>query len=134
MIFAKNFCKEFCKKLWKNNTWNIRCLDDESFVPGNQQTSVLYCRLSDFKSSGKKSQYRLEIIWISKMQLQLFYLLFKIDFAIAFWNWLWNCILKIEKGKMQVQQNVFGCKFYNLVRAFKVMLFLRYKMDTYCIL
>ena len=45
-----DFCKEFFKKLWKkNNTWNIRRLVDESFVPANQQTSVLYWRLSDFK-------------------------------------------------------------------------------------
>ena len=32
----------------KNNTWNIRRLVDKSFVPANQRTSVLYCRLSDF--------------------------------------------------------------------------------------
>ena len=33
-----NFCKEFCKKLWKkNNTWNIRCLVDELFVPATQR-------------------------------------------------------------------------------------------------
>ena len=31
----------------KNNAWNIRHLVDESFVPVNQQTSELYCRLSD---------------------------------------------------------------------------------------
>ena len=69
---------------YEKNTWNVRRLADELFVPTAQRTSVFYCRLSDFKSSGKKSQYRLEIIWNSKMQLQLFYLLFKIDFAIAF--------------------------------------------------
>ena len=47
-----NFCKEFCKKLWKkNDTWNIRCLVDKSFVPANQQTRVLYFRLSDFSKS-----------------------------------------------------------------------------------
>ena len=34
----------------KNNTWNIRRLVDESFVSSAQQTSVLYCRLTDFKS------------------------------------------------------------------------------------
>ena len=44
-----NFYKEFCKKLWKdNNTWNIRPLVDKSFVPASQQTSILYCRFSDF--------------------------------------------------------------------------------------
>ena len=52
------FCK-FIKKNWKKietifeknfsrNTWNIRYLVDESFVPANKGTSVLYCRLSDF--------------------------------------------------------------------------------------
>ena len=46
---CNNFCKEFCKKFWKkNNTWNIGRLIDFLFVPVNQQTSVLYCRLSDF--------------------------------------------------------------------------------------
>ena len=34
----------------KNNTWNIVCLVNESFVSANQQTSVFYCRLSDFQS------------------------------------------------------------------------------------
>ena len=31
-----------------DNTWNIRRLVDESFVPSAQQTSILYCRLTDF--------------------------------------------------------------------------------------
>ena len=34
----------------KNNTWNVRRLVGESFVSKNQQTSILYCRLSDFWS------------------------------------------------------------------------------------
>ena len=43
-----NFSKRSCKKLWKkNNTWNIRRLVDESFVPAFQRTSVLYWRLTD---------------------------------------------------------------------------------------
>ena len=47
---ALKSCKEFCKKLWrKNNTWNIRRLVDESFVPAIQRPSVLCWRLSDFK-------------------------------------------------------------------------------------
>ena len=29
MIFAKNFARNY----ERNNTWNIRCLVDESFVP-----------------------------------------------------------------------------------------------------
>ena len=32
----------------KNNTWNIRCLVDESFVPSDQRTNVLFCILTDF--------------------------------------------------------------------------------------
>ena len=47
----KGFCKEFCKILWKkNNTWNIRRLVDRSFVPSVQQTSVFFCRLTDFST------------------------------------------------------------------------------------
>ena len=41
----------------KKNTWNVRCLVDESFVPSAQRTSVLYCRLSDFNSLHKKTDY-----------------------------------------------------------------------------
>ena len=32
-----------------DNTWNIRCLVDESYVPSAQWTRVFYCRLTDFK-------------------------------------------------------------------------------------
>ena len=35
----------------KNNTWNIRCLDDELFVPATLQPIVSYWRLSNFKIS-----------------------------------------------------------------------------------
>ena len=47
MIFAKNFVRNFEKK----NTWNIRCLVVESFVPATQRTSVFYWMLSDFKKA-----------------------------------------------------------------------------------
>ena len=62
----------------KNNTWNLSCLVAESFVPviqrtketvvfdnslftANQQTSILYCRLSDFiwKAGAWESQKKL---------------------------------------------------------------------------
>jgi hypothetical protein len=47
----QGFCKEFCKIIWKkNNTWNIRNLVNELFVPLAQWTSVLFCRLTDFRS------------------------------------------------------------------------------------
>ena len=39
---------EIMKK--KKQSWNIRHLIDESFDPSAKQTSVLYCKLSDFMS------------------------------------------------------------------------------------
>ena len=33
----------------KKNTWNVRRLVDEPFVPSAQGTSALYCRLFDFR-------------------------------------------------------------------------------------
>ena len=42
-------CPKSIRNYKKNNAWNIRRLVDESFVQANQRTSVLYCRLSDFK-------------------------------------------------------------------------------------
>ena len=41
-------CYKSIRNYKKNTAWNIRLLDDELFVPTNQRTSVLYCRLSDF--------------------------------------------------------------------------------------
>ena len=35
----------------KNNTWNIRLLVEDLFVPSSKQPSVIYCRLTDFKLS-----------------------------------------------------------------------------------
>ena len=36
-----HFCKEICKYLWKNNnTWNIRCVIDKSFVPSTQHITM----------------------------------------------------------------------------------------------
>ena len=42
-------CPKSIRNYEKKNTWNIRRLVNESFVPLAQPTSVLYCRLSDFK-------------------------------------------------------------------------------------
>ena len=51
-IKTKSFeCPKSIRNYKKNNASNIRRLVDESFVPANQQTSVLYCRLSDFRLS-----------------------------------------------------------------------------------
>ena len=44
-FFARNFARNHEKK---NNTWTIRCLVDDSFVPSSKQPSVLYCKLTDF--------------------------------------------------------------------------------------
>ena len=46
----KNFeyPKSIRKYKKKINAWNIRHFVDESFVPANQQTIILYCRLLNF--------------------------------------------------------------------------------------
>ena len=46
------------------NTWNVRRLIDESFVPSAQRTSVLYCRLSDLWW-GNKLCFQTNIPWKS---------------------------------------------------------------------
>ena len=43
--FSQRILQEIMKK---NNTWNIRRLVDDSFVPSFKQPSVLYCKLTDF--------------------------------------------------------------------------------------
>ena len=43
--FLQTILQEIIKK---NNTWNIRCLVDDSFVPSSKRPSVLYCKLTDF--------------------------------------------------------------------------------------
>ena len=43
--FLQRILKEIMKK---NNTWNIRHLVDDSFVPSSKGPSVLYCKLTDF--------------------------------------------------------------------------------------
>ena len=49
-IKTKSFeCPKSIRNYEKNNALNIRHLVDESFVPATQRTSVLYCRLLDFK-------------------------------------------------------------------------------------
>ena len=50
MIFAKNFARNH----EKNNTCNIRCLVDDSFVPSSKQPSIIYCRLTDFYSEQRE--------------------------------------------------------------------------------
>ena len=41
------------KKYKKSNTWNIRLLVDDSFVPSSKQPSVIYCKLTDFYPQNK---------------------------------------------------------------------------------
>ena len=60
-VFAKFFARFYEKK---NNTWNIRPLVDKSFVPSAQQTSVLYCRLTDFSTGSLKSNDRSQKIFL----------------------------------------------------------------------
>ena len=44
-VFLQTFLQEIMKR---NNTWNIRRLVDNSFVPTSKPPSVFYCRLTDF--------------------------------------------------------------------------------------
>ena len=47
-IKIKSFeCPKSIKSIRKNNTWNIRLLVDDLFVPSSKQPSVVYCRLTD---------------------------------------------------------------------------------------
>ena len=46
--FLQRILQEIMKK---NNTWNIRRLVDDLFVPSSQQPRILYCKLTDFKST-----------------------------------------------------------------------------------
>ena len=55
MIFAKNFARNYEKTII--HTWNIRQLVNESFVPATQRTSVLYWRLTDFRSLDSRKEY-----------------------------------------------------------------------------
>ena len=41
-------CPKSIKSIKKNNTWNIRFLVGDLFVPLSKQPSVIYCRLTDF--------------------------------------------------------------------------------------
>ena len=49
MIFAKNFAKNHEK-----NTWDIRRLVNDSFIPSSKRPSVLHCKLTDFFSMSLK--------------------------------------------------------------------------------
>ena len=40
--------KVYIRNYEKKNTWNIKRLVDDSFVPSSKQPSVLYCKLTDF--------------------------------------------------------------------------------------
>ena len=78
----------------KNNNWNIRRLIDESFVTASQWNSILYCRLTNFRT-------HIWVKWLSKVYRKirplpsvnlLFMLAWKIDFESQRHKivWLWN--------------------------------------------
>ena len=68
-FFAKNFANNFARFYEKkNNTWNIRRLVDELFVPSAQRTSVIHCRLTDFRRVSRLAAgRRAPILDIEKM-------------------------------------------------------------------
>ena len=62
----KQFLKSSLQQIVKkeiHNTWNIRCLVDESFVPASSQgSSVSYRRFTDFKTTAKRWLRRIPTI------------------------------------------------------------------------
>ena len=73
MIFAKNFARNH----EKNNTWNIRRLVYNTFVPTSKPPSVLYCKLMDFfimnygKGNIKKKTFLLVHMYLSLTELSI---------------------------------------------------------------
>ena len=69
-------CPKSIKSI-KNNTWNIRLLVDDSFVPSSKQPSIIYCRLTDFCwldfLIGRKSEH-CSILWKSWISKSGFWL------------------------------------------------------------
>ena len=66
---AKNFARDYEKK---NNTRNIRCLVDESFVPATQRPRVSYWRLSDFMSQPRSTRLAGPLLWkIAQIPMKL---------------------------------------------------------------
>ena len=55
----------------KDDTWNIGCMVNDSFVPANQQTSVLYCRLTNFTSSPASIVNDHLLLWLLLRKLDL---------------------------------------------------------------
>ena len=56
----------------KKNTWNVRRLDDESFAPSPQETSVLYCRLSDFRIQ-PENRCHVDVLSLVELSIPLFF-------------------------------------------------------------
>ena len=78
-VFYKFTKKSFeCPKSIENykeiNAWNIRRLDDESFVLKHQRTRVLYCRLTGFKKDRKQLRRQAQswIEMIAKYCLEIY--------------------------------------------------------------
>ena len=54
LMFSFECAKSMAKSIRnykKDNAWNIRCMVNESIVPANQRTDVLYCRLWDLTTT-----------------------------------------------------------------------------------
>ena len=71
-------CPTSIRNYKTNNAWNIRHLVEESFVPANQQTSVLYCRLSNlqwyiyFLSGLSCLRQKSSVLYMPKWPINLF--------------------------------------------------------------
>ena len=88
-------CPKSIRNYAKKNTWNVRPLVNESFIPIPQRTSVLYWRLSNFKIQGKSllSLYIYSFLSEQEEQKKLFFCVGK------------NAPLKLSSFKMQMFHN-----------------------------
>ena len=67
-IKIKSFdCPKSIKSIKRNNTWNIRLLVDNSFVPSSKQPSVIYCRLTDLMTEMADWRQSLPFSILSKL-------------------------------------------------------------------
>ena len=92
----KQFLQRILQEIIQNNnTWNTLCLVHKSFVPVNQQTCVLYCRLSDFRPKGCQ----------------------KIDFAMK--SWVYTSLRPFHKKQLHTVKGRFSKSTHFTIQYFR---------------
>ena len=70
------FAKKIPGNHEKNNTWSIKCLVEDSFVPLSKQPSVLNCKLTDFCTRRNRSKYFYQCTVCSLCKIPIHYCCF----------------------------------------------------------